>query len=170
MSPAALTEQLGVAGPWHERLPHFRMDFTPSSGAELQSEYLIPREHAPDALVAVDRIRATFAPLLQISEVRTVAADGLWMSTAYGRASVAIHFTWQPDWEAVRAVLPTIERALAPFDPRPHWGKLTMMSPEAIRSSYTNLRGFVKLVERHDPRGTFRNAFLARTLLEPAGA
>ena len=169
MSPEALTEQLGVPGPWHERLPHFRMDFTPSSGAELQSEYLIPREHAPDALVAIDAIRATFAPLLQISEVRTVAADDLWMSTAYGRDSVALHFTWQPDWESVRAVLPGIEAALAPFDPRPHWGKLSTMSPAAIRASYTKLRGFVELVERHDPRGTFRNAFLARTILDPAG-
>lgn len=170
MSPEALTPQLGVPGPWHERLPHFRMDFMPSSGAELQSEYLLSREHARDALVAVDGVRATFARLLQVSEVRTVAADGLWMSTAHGRASVAIHFTWQPDWEAVRAVLPIIERALAPFDPRPHWGKLSTISPEAIRSSYTHLRGFVELIERHDPRGTFRNDFLARTILDEAGA
>jgi alditol oxidase len=169
MSPEALTIQLGVPGPWHERLPHFRMDFMPSSGAELQTEYLLPRELAPDALVAVDAIRATFASLLQISEVRTVAADDLWMSTANGRASVALHFTWHPDWEAVRAVLPGIERALAPFDPRPHWGKLSTMAGEAIRSSYTQWRGFVELVERHDPRGTFRNDFLARTILDRAG-
>ena len=169
MSPAALTEQLGVPGPWHERLPHFRMDFTPSSGAELQTEYLMPREHAAEALLAVDAVRASFAPLLQISEVRTVAGDGLWLSTAFGRDSVALHFTWQPDWEGVRAVLPVIEAALAPFDPRPHWGKLSTMSPSAIRASYTQMRGFVELVERHDPRGTFRNAFLGRTVFDPAG-
>lgn len=169
MSPAALTEQLGVPGAWHERLPHFRMDFTPSSGAELQSEYLMAREHAPEALLAVDAVRAAFAPLLQISEVRTVAGDGLWMSTAVGRDSVALHFTWQPDWDGVRAVLPIVEAALAPFDPRPHWGKLSTMSPSAIRASYTHLRGFVELVERHDPRGTFRNAFLRRTILDPVG-
>ena len=170
MPPDALTEQLGVPGPWHERLPHFRMDFMPSSGAELQSEYFIPREHASAALVAVDAVRSAFAALLQISEIRTVAADGLWMSTAFGRASVAIHFTWQPEQEAVRAVLPVLERALAPFDPRPHWGKLSTMPADATRSSYTHLRGFVELIERHDPRGTFRNDFLARTILHEAGA
>ena len=125
MSADALTEQLGVPGPWHERLPHFRMDFTPSSGAELQTEYLMPREHAAEALLAVDAVRGSFAPLLQISEVRTVAARRAVDEhrPSAGRRS-ALHFTWQPDWEAVRAVLPVIEAALAPFEPRPHWGKL----------------------------------------------
>ncbi len=162
MSTAALTEQLGVPGPWHERLPHFRMDHMPSSGAELQTEYLIPREHAPDALLAIDGIRDRFASVLQISEVRTIASDDLWMSTAFGRASVAFHFTWQPDWGAVRRVLPDIENALAPFDPRPHWGKIFTMAPETVRSSYANLPQFAALLERHDPTGKFRNAFLSR--------
>ncbi len=164
MAPDALTEQLGVPGPWHERLPHFRMDFTPSSGAELQSEYLLPRHHAAVALLAIDGVRDAFSALLQISEVRTVAADDLWMSTAFGRPSVAFHFTWQPDWPAVRQVLPRIEAALAPFDPRPHWGKLFTMPPDAVRSSYRELPRFVELVRRHDPDATFRNAFLERTL------
>ena len=164
MPADACTEQLGVPGPWHERLPHFRMDHTPSSGAELQSEYLIPRHHAVAALRAVDAVRDRFAPLLQVSELRTVAADGLWLSTAYGRPSVAIHFTWQPDWEAVRRVLPTVEAALAPFEPRPHWGKLFTMSPEAVRSTYERLPRFVELADRHDPERRFRNAFLDRWL------
>ena len=94
--------------------------------------------------------------------MRTIAADELWMSTAFGRASVAIHFTWQPDWDGVRRVLPTIEEALAPFEPRPHWGKVFTMSPEAIRSSYEKLPQFAALLERHDPSGKFRNAFLNR--------
>lgn len=162
MSTEALTEQLGVPGPWHERLPHFRMDHMPSSGAELQTEYLIPRRHAAEALLAVDSIRDRFSSLLQISEVRTIAADDLWMSTAFGRASVALHFTWQPDWGGVRQVLPILEEALAPFDPRPHWGKVFTMSPATIRSSYEKLPQFAALVERHDPTGKFRNAFLSR--------
>jgi xylitol oxidase len=165
MSAVACTEQLGVPGPWHERLPHFKMAFTPSSGAELQSEYLIPRRHGPDALLAIDGVRDRFASLLQISEVRTVAADELWMSTAYGRPSVAIHFTWRPDWEAVRVVLPHVERALAPFDPRPHWGKLFTMAPEAVRSSYDKLPAFLELMRRTDPAGTFRNAFVERNIV-----
>jgi xylitol oxidase len=167
MSAAACTEQLGVPGPWFERLPHFRMDHMPSSGAELQSEYLLPRQHAAAALLALDRIRDRFMPLLQVSEVRTVAADDLWMSTAFGRASVALHFTWQPDRDALGRVLPIIEEALAPFDPRPHWGKVFTMSPADVRSSYDKLPQFVALLDRHDPSGKFRNAFTSRYIFDP---
>jgi xylitol oxidase len=162
MSAAALTEQLGVPGPWHERMPHFRMDHTPSAGDELQSEYLISRQHAPGALLALDAIRDRIAAPLQISEVRTIAADELWMSTAFGRESVAFHFTWQPDREAVDQVLPAIEAALAPFEPRPHWGKVFTTAPETVRSSYSKLPQFAELLERNDPLGKFRNPFLDR--------
>jgi alditol oxidase len=162
MPADALTEQLGVPGPWHERMPHFRMDHTPSAGAELQTEYLIPREHAPEALLALDSVRQRFAAFVQVSEVRTIAADRLWMSTAYGRPSVAIHFTWLPDWDSVQRVLPIIEGALSRFEPRPHWGKLFTLPPEAVRSTYPRLPEFAALLERQDPSGTFRNAFLER--------
>ena len=166
MPADACTEQLGVAGPWHERLPHFRMDHMPSSGVEIQTEYLIPRQHAVAALLALAGIREQFASLLQISEWRTVAADDLWMSTAHGRASVAIHFTWLPDADGVRRILPIIEEALAPFAPRPHWGKVFTMSPAAVRSSYERLPAFVALLERHDPVGKFRNDFLDRCIFD----
>jgi xylitol oxidase len=162
MPADALTQQLGVPGPWHERIPHFRMDHTPSAGAELQTEYLLPREHAADALLAVASLRERFAPFLQVAEVRTIAADRLWLSTAFGRPSVAFHFTWHPDWEGVRGILPLIEDALAPFGPRPHWGKLFTMPPEAVRAAYPRLPGFVALAGVLDPAGTFRNAFLDR--------
>jgi alditol oxidase len=165
MSAAALTEQLGVPGPWHERMPHFRMDHTPSSGAEIQTEYLVPRRLAVEALLAIDAVRDRISGPLQISEVRTIAGDDLWMSTAYGRASVAFHFTWQPDWEAVRGVLPALEAALAPFEPRPHWGKVFALPPDAIRSSYERLPAFVSLLQRYDPSGKFRNAFLDRYIV-----
>jgi alditol oxidase len=167
MSAAALTEQLGVPGPWHERMPHFRMDHTPSAGAELQSEYLISRQNAAEALQALDAIRDRMAVPLQISEVRTIAADELWMSTAFGRESVAFHFTWQPDWEAVGQVLPAIEAALAPYEPRPHWGKVFTMAPETVRSAYGKLPQFVELLERNDPLGKFRNPFLDRYIFGP---
>jgi xylitol oxidase len=162
MPADALTEQLGVPGPWHERLPHFRMDHTPSAGAELQTEWLLPRGSAVDALIALQGLRSVIEPLVQVSEVRTVAADALWMSTAYGRASVAIHFTWQPDWEAVRQVVPRIEAALAPFGPRPHWGKLFAMAPDMVRAAYERRPSFVALAERLDPEGKFHNEFLER--------
>jgi alditol oxidase len=160
MPADALTEQLGVPGPWFARMPHFRMDHTPSAGAELQTEYLLPRQHAGEALLALDAIRERFQPWLQVSEVRTIAADRLWMSTAYDRASVAFHFTWQPDWPSVRQVLPLIEAVLGPFEPRPHWGKLFTMPQDAVRAAYPRISRFRTLLERHDPNGTFRNAFM----------
>jgi xylitol oxidase len=154
------TAQLGVAGPWHERLPHFRMDHTPSNGAELQSEYFVPREQAVPALRAIRALAGRITPLLMISEVRTVAADRLWMSPSYERESVGIHFTWQPDWPAVRQVLPMIEAALAPWAARPHWGKLFTVTPDELRRHYPRLPDFQALLRSFDPHGIFRNAML----------
>jgi xylitol oxidase len=157
MSPEYCTEQLGVPGPWHLRLPHFRLEFTPSSGEELQSEYLVPREHASAALAAIDRIRDRVTPVLQISEIRTVAADELWLSPSYGRPSVAIHFTWIKDTGAVLPVLAAIEEQLAPLLARPHWGKLFTVSPEVVRGLYERLPDFQRLRGHYDPAGKFGN-------------
>ncbi|MGI8334572.1 FAD-binding protein [Actinomadura scrupuli] len=164
MSAVHCTEQLGVAGPWFERLPHFRPGFTPSSGAELQSEYLVPRRHALAALHAVDEVRDRVAPVLQISEIRTIAADELWMSPSYQEDTVGLHFTWVEDVRAVLPVLTLLEERLAPFDARPHWGKLFTTPPEVLRSRYRRLPDFHELVRHYDPAGTFTNAFLDRHL------
>lgn len=160
MPPANCTQQLGVRGPWHERLPHFRLEFTPSSGEELQSEYLVPGEHAIDALAAIGRLGDQVAPVLQISEIRTVAADELWLSPAYRRPSVAIHFTWIKDTGAVLPVLAAIEDQLAPLRARPHWGKLFSMTPAAVRGLYQRLPDFQRLRGHYDPAGKFGNAML----------
>jgi xylitol oxidase len=154
------SEQLGIPGPWHERLPHFRMDFTPSAGNELQSEYFVPRQDAYHALCAIDRIREYISPLLYVSEVRTIAEDNLWMSPCYKQDSVAIHFTWKANWVAVQQVLPIIERQLAPFHARPHWGKLFTMPPARLQSLYEKLPDFQQLLLHFDPQGKFCNAFL----------
>jgi xylitol oxidase len=167
MSAVNCTEQMGVPGPWHERLPHFRMNFMPSAGEELQSEYLLPRRHACAALRAVYSLRERIAPLLQISEIRTVAADDLWMSPCYQEACVGIHFTWLPDWPGVRSVLPEIETALAPFDARPHWGKLFTTPPDRLQALYSRLPDFRRLLQTYDPRGKFRNEFLDSLLFNP---
>jgi xylitol oxidase len=155
------TEQLGVPGPSHERLPHFRLGFTPSSGNELQSEYVVPREHGADALAELRRLGAVVAPLLFISEIRAVAADPLWLSPFYEQDSVAFHFTWKPRPDEVLAVLPQIEAALAPFKPRPHWGKLFVTSPAGLEAAYPKLPDFRRLKRGLDPGGKFRNAFIA---------
>ncbi|BCL26779.1 D-arabinono-1,4-lactone oxidase [Streptomyces aurantiacus] len=158
------TQQFGVPGPWHERLPHFRPEFTPSSGSELQSEYLLPRSYAVDALHAVDAIRETVAPVLQICEVRTVAADSQWLSPAYGRDTVALHFTWVEDTAVVLPVVRRLEEALAPFAPRPHWGKVFAVTAAAVRERYPRMGDFKALAEGLDPRGTFRNSFVSEVL------
>jgi len=157
MAATNTTPQLGVSGPWNERLAHFRLEFTPSHGDELQTEYLIPRRHAIDAIEAVRALASVITPLLHITEFRTMAADSLWLSGAYETDAVGIHFTWLNQPAAVLALLPRIEEALAPFSPRPHWGKLF----DAVdRSVYPRLSDFVALAERMDPTGKFRNAFL----------
>ena len=156
----ACTPQMGIPGPWYERLPHFRLEFTPSSGEELQTEYLVPRSYAVDALRAMNRLNEQIAPLLQISEVRTIAADDLWMSPCYMQDCVGIHFTWIKDWEGVRQLLPLLEDDLAPLDARPHWGKLFTMPAERVRSLYPRLPDFQRLLRHYDPQGKFRNSFL----------
>ena len=160
LSAENCTKQRGVAGPWHERLPHFRMEFTPSSGAELQTEYFVPRRHATAALLGVGSLRQQLAPLLQISEIRSVAGDNLWMSPCYQQDCIAIHFTWKQNWPEVSKLLSHIEEQLAPFDARPHWGKLFTMEPERLRSLYAKLPDFQELLGQYDPAGKFRNNFL----------
>lgn len=164
LSAENCTEQMGVPGPWYDRLPHFRMGFTPSSGKELQSEYFVPRRNAVEAILAVERLREHVSPHLMITELRTIDADHLWMSTAHGRPSLAIHFTWKQDWAAVRKVLPLVERELAPFDVRPHWGKLFTLSPSVLQRRYEKLGEFKALVAKYDPKAKFRNEFLTRHL------
>jgi xylitol oxidase len=154
------TEQLGVPGPWHVRLPHFRLEFTPSTGEELQTEYLVGRELAVEALTALDRIRDRIAPILQVSEIRTVAADDLWLSPSYRRDSVAIHFTWVNDTPAVTALLPVLEEVLADFAARPHWGKIFTTPPDVVSGLYERWSDFVELSRRFDPAGKFRNEML----------
>lgn len=168
MSPVHCTEQLGVPGPWHERLPHFRLAFTPSSGEELQSEYLLPRDQATDALRALGAIRDAIGSVLQVSEIRTVAADDLWVSPFYGRETVAFHFTWVKDAEAVTPVVAAIEDTLRQFDVRPHWGKVFSMQPPAIAAQYPRFEDFQELVRTLDPDGKFRNDFVDRYLFGDA--
>jgi alditol oxidase len=158
------TQQGGVVGPWNERLPHFRMEFTPSSGDEIQSEYLVPAEHGAAALAALATIRDRIAPVLHVSEIRTVRADDLWLSESHGRDSVALHFTWQKDPDGVAAVLPALEDLLAPFGPRPHWGKVFTTDPDVVRALYPRADDFRRLAATMDPGGKFRNDFLDRYL------
>lgn len=154
------TTPKGVAGPWQHRLPHFRMEATPSHGEELQAEYIVARHHAPAAIEAVRQLKAQISPVLLITEIRTIAADTLWMSPNYQQDSVGIHFTLKQDWPNVQKMLPLVEEALRPYKAQPHWGKLFTMPAAEIQATYKKLPDFQRLVKKHDPTGKFRNAFL----------
>jgi xylitol oxidase len=158
------TAQLGEPGPWFERLPHFRPEFTPSAGDELQTEYLLPAAYAVPAVHALQRAGDRIAPVLRICEIRTIAADELWLSPACHQDSVAFHFTWRPDTAAVLPVVSLVERQLAPFGPRPHWGKVFTIPAAELADRYDRLPDFLDLARHYDPTGKFRNAYTARYL------
>lgn len=158
------TEQMGSVGRWYERLPHFKMEFTPSSGEEIQSEFFVPREHAYGAIRAVEELRDQITPHLMITEFRTIAADRLPMSMASGRESFALHFTWKRESTAILQILPAIEARLAPFHARPHWGKVFTMQPAVLQGLYSRLGDFKALAQRLDPKGKFRNEYLDHNL------
>ena len=160
MPVATTTGQEGVPGPRHERLPHFRLGFTPSAGAELQTEYLLPRQAAIPAIEALTGLGALIAPVLQTSEIRTVAADQAWLSTAYHQDSVALHCTWILDPGAVRPVIAAVEEVLVPLGARPHWGKVSGMTPQAVRACYPRWDDFRALARSLDLAGKFRNDFM----------
>jgi xylitol oxidase len=158
------TPQQGAPGLWSDRLPHFRLEFTPSSGDELQSEVLVPRARALDAIDTVRGFADDLAPHLLISEIRTVAADRLWMSPQYERDTVAIHFTWRSHPTEVLELVGRIEAALAPAAPRPHWGKLFAMDRATMADRYPRYADFARMADRYDPRGAFRNRWLDRNV------
>ena len=168
LSAENCTDQMGVPGPWYDRLPHFKMGFTPSAGKELQSEYFVPHKNALDAILAVEKLHEQVSPHLMITEIRTIKADDLWLSPAYKQDSVAIHFTWKPEWPEVGRLLPMIERELAPYNRRPHWGKLFTIPPKQLHASYEKLPDFLALAKQFDPNGKFRNDFLDTNIFRAA--
>ncbi|MEJ1192250.1 D-arabinono-1,4-lactone oxidase [Pseudarthrobacter sp. CCNWLW207] len=170
MSGENCTVQLDEPGPWLDRLPHFRHEFTPSNGEELQSEYILPLEHGPAAIQAIRSLAAKLAPLLFVSEIRTGAADEFWLSPFYRQQSVALHFTWKPLQSEVEAVLPELEELLRPFGARPHWGKLFTPAGHDWEALYPKFADFRALAARHDPEGKFRNGLLDSILGAPAAS
>ena len=159
----ALTVRAGVAGPWSERLPHFRLDAPPSAGGdELQTEYFVDRRHAVDALRTLRSLGDRISPHLHATEIRTAASDDLWLSPAYERDSLCVGFTWRKHPTEVMALLPDIEAALATYEPRPHWGKLFAFGGDDLARRFPLLPGFLELTTTYDPTGKFSNAFLDR--------
>ena len=159
----AATDQLGSSGPWHERLPHFKPSFTPSAGDEIQSEFFVPLDRASGVLAAVAARSAEFAAALQVMEIRAIARDDLWLSPFQDRETLAVHATWVSDLEAVRPALARLEDVLAPFEPRPHWGKYFLgFDRDWVESTYPAVSRFRDLAQRLDPERRFVNDFVER--------
>jgi alditol oxidase len=161
--PLHCTPQLGEPGPWCDRLPHFLLGYNPSTGAEIQSEYLLDRRHAAGAIEALRNVGPEIAQVAQSCEIRTMAADDLWLSLAYQRPTFGIHFTWRPDATAVAGVLGQIEAVLAPYEPRPHWAKV-FTGPFNFSHLYPRLADFQTLADTYDPHHRFRTPYLLRTV------
>jgi xylitol oxidase len=158
--PSGTTPQQGLPGPWYDRLGHARIGAVPYVGYEYQSEYFVARKDAAAAMRAIKAVQHLLHPVLVVSEIRTIAGDQLWLSMNYGADSVGFHFSWQREWPNVEKALHVLEEALAPFDPRPHWGKLFVMDAAQIRSRYPRVADFRDLASRLDPAGKFRNAYI----------
>ena len=165
VSAESCSTQCGIPGPWHERLPHFKLSHTPSVGEEIQSEYFVRREHAVEAFRRIRGLREHISPLLSISEIRTVAGDSLWLSPCHRGGSIGFHFTWRKDEAGVLKVLPMIEQALAELEPIPHWGKVFTLGAADIGARYPRLGDFQRLVRSFDPEGRCANRFLRNFLL-----
>jgi xylitol oxidase len=158
LDPEPCTEQMAVSGPWHLRLPHFKMEFTPSAGDEIQSEFFVDRKDAPAAIAALEKIAPQINEILWVTEIRAIAADNLWMSPHYQRDSIGIHFTWKKV-DAAYEIVKVVEAVLAPFKYRPHLGKVFSASPEYLKSVMPKMDDFMKLVQQIDPANKFGNAF-----------
>ena len=158
------TIQMGIPGPWHERLAHFHNTCTLTSKGDSQTEYFVAREHAVPAMQALAELQPALAPILLLSEVRTIAADNLWLSPNYQRPSIGLHFSWNRPWDEVKQVLPLIEERLAPFYARPHWGKLFTMTAAQLQPLYPRWADFQALLRRFDPAGKFCNSYMDKCI------
>ncbi|MGJ9412917.1 FAD-binding protein [Aeromicrobium sp. CF4.19] len=160
LDPVHCTPQLGEPGWWADRVPHFRTGFMPSSGDESQSEYHVARHHGAAAVQALRDVGPAIAEALQTAEIRAVAGDDLWLSPQHGQDTWAFHFTWFSGEGLAARAAAVLEEALAPFDARPHWGKLHHHAPRPER-----IEDFRALRTRLDPDDRFVNDWVRRVLL-----
>lgn len=165
------------SGAWPEHM-HFFMDAggrdTPLGVVSLHTEYFVARDDLAAALRAVadasqhwpawttwDGYDPTTQGVSHICEVRTIAQDALWLSPCYGRESVSIHFTLGMFPAECHRLVGELEAALAPFDARPHWGKLWLECPV---DQYEMAPQFKELRAAMDPTGKFCGAFVQRAI------
>jgi len=159
--PSPCTDQMGVSGKWLYRLPHFKLDSSPASGDEVQTEYLVDRAYVSHYIDELSNIGDEIAARVYATEIRTIKADDLWLSGAHGRQTVGFHFTWKKS-DSLQTFLPKIEEILGNHNGRPHWGKLFSTPRENLIGRYPKYSNFEDLLKKYDPNKKFRNSFINR--------
>ncbi len=159
--PSTCTEQMGAPGKWLYRLPHFKLDSSPASGDEVQTEYLVDRKYVKEYIEELSLIGDEIADKVYATEIRTIKADNLWLSGAYERPTVGFHFTWKKSAD-IETFLPKIEQILGQNGGRPHWGKLFSTNKNQLITRYPKFSNFQQLLKKYDPDGKFRNQFIDR--------
>jgi xylitol oxidase len=152
----------GVPGPWNERLFHFGRDVEPGLIGHLQSEYMVPRDRAAEAIAMLHALGERIDRYLLVSEIRGMTEDALWLSPAYDRPTIAFHFSWQRQIDEVSRVTAELETMLQPLGGRPHWGKIIHASAEQLAPLYPRMWEFADLARSFDPTGKFSNEFLTK--------
>lgn len=128
----------------------------------MQSEYLLPRKNALAAMEALRVLSAPMSGVIQTAEIRSMRADDLWLSGAYGCDTVAFHFTWDRNPKAVYGLLPLMEEVLLPLGARPHWGECFAAQREQLAPLYPRWDNFLVLRSRIDPEAKFANPWTQR--------
>lgn len=163
-NPDPCTDQLGISGKWLYRLPHFKLDSSPASGDEVQTEYLVDRKYVNEYIQDLRAIGDEIAPRVYATEIRTIKSDELWLSGAYQRETVGFHFTWKKS-DTLVDFLPRIEEILGKHHGRPHWAKLFSVRSDELSARYPKYSDFEALLKKYDPKQKFRNKFIDQYFL-----
>uniref|UniRef100_A0A915D0Y3 FAD-binding PCMH-type domain-containing protein n=1 Tax=Ditylenchus dipsaci TaxID=166011 RepID=A0A915D0Y3_9BILA len=164
LPPTYVVPQMGIVGPYYERLTDYDLGLSGQEGQQTQSEYYVDFDDFVPALKALQTLSAEINAVVYVALFRITEKDELWMSPQYKKTTMAIHFSWQPKLDQVMALLPKIEAALAPFNPIPHWGKLYTLKPEQYLPLLPKYPEWREQVELHDPTHKFRNKWLEENI------
>ncbi len=139
----------------HEVLPNYR----PVPHTEM--EYSVPRAQGRACLEDIAHLlRTEFTGVQWPVEYRTVAADDVWLSTAYERETVtlSVHL---PLGEDDAPYYRACEEIFLAYAGRPHWGKVHYLSGEQLAAAHPRWADWWQVRDETDPDGVFLNTYLS---------
>lgn len=138
----------------YEVLPNHR----PHKHTEM--EYSVPAEVAPACMRAIrDLLNTRFTEVAWPVEYRALAADDVWLSSAYQRPTVTIS-VHQDIREQDEPYFRACEEIFLAYQGRPHWGKVHYLGGEQLAACHPRWRDWWRVRDRVDPNGTFLNDYL----------